>query len=135
MDCEKFISFHYTKHLFTDAHPLYSSVIPSFSREPLKWVYEGYSVTYVCLQLAFYMGFTTVVLVGVDHNYQDDKNTNYFHPDYSREVKNWHKPDLRRSEMAYKMANNVYDFEGRKIINLTPGSALDIFERGDVSEW
>ena len=92
-------------------------------------------MVYVCLQLAFYMGFSIVLLVGVDHDYQDDESINYFHPDYSRDVENWHKPDLVQSEKAYRMAKTVYDFDGRQIVNLTPGSALDVFEKGDIAEW
>ena len=134
MDCEKFLKSHFTTHLITNAIPLHSSAIPAFSREPDKWIYEGWSVIYVCLQLAFYMGFSTVLLVGVDHNYAED-SANYFDPEYKNGVDGWHAPDLERSERSYHMAKTVYDFDGRKIINLTPGSALDVFEKGRIEEW
>src|SRR4030042_5609223 len=32
-------------------------------------IFEGFTVTYVALQLAYYMGFEKVILVGVDHNF------------------------------------------------------------------
>ncbi len=133
MECEKFIAAFYTEHLLTDALSLYSSVIPSFSREPDKWIYEGYTVTYVCLQLAFYMGFSTILLIGVDHSYKfegypnemviaEGKDKNHFHPEYFSNGRKWHNPDLIQSERAYRIAKMVYGAEGRDIINLTPGA-------------
>ena len=142
----KFIGAHYTMHLVEDALPLYSTVIPLFSREPEKWIYEGYTVTYVCLQLAYFMGFSTVLLVGVDHCYEFEgfpnkvgiawgEDKNHFHPDYFSGGQKWNNPDLERSERAYSMAKTVYEYDGRKIVNLTPFTALDVFEKGDIAEW
>lgn len=142
----KFITAFYTEHLVTDALPLYSSVFPSFSRTPDQWIYEGFTVTYVCLQLAFYMGFDTVLLVGCDHKYEFEgfpnavgiawgEDSNHFHPDYFSGGQKWHNPDLVNSEKAYRMAKNVFDNAGRRIVNLTPGTALEVFEKGDWHEW
>ena len=147
MECEKFITARFVQDgTVTGAHPLYSSVTPSFSRDPEDWIYEGYTVTFVCLQLAFWMGFQTVLLVGVDHSFEfkgmpngiaqavgDD--VNHFHPDYFGDGVLWHNPDLVQSERAYKMAKTVYEHDGRKIVNLTPGTKLDVFEKGSIAEW
>ena len=146
LESEKFIKAFYTRHIIGDAHKLHSSSIPAFSIKANELIYEGHSVTYVCLQLAYWMGFTTVLMVGVDHRFEFDgqpnelkvavgKDVNHFHPDYFGDGVRWHNPDLVMSEKAYKMAKIVFDAEGRKIINLTPGSALDVFEKGDIAEW
>jgi hypothetical protein len=146
MKCEKFVTAFYVPEFVKDAHPLNASVIPAFSRKPEEWVYEGYTVTFVCLQLAFYMGFKTVLLVGVDHSFEFEghpnqqrvargDDVNHFHPDYFGDGVSWHTPDLVQSERAYQMAKTVYDFEGRRIVNLTPGTKLDVFEKGDIAEW
>jgi hypothetical protein len=146
LECRKFIKEIYTRHLIEDAYPLNSSVTPGFSREPDKWIYEGYTVTYVCLQLAFYMGFETILLVGVDHKFKFEgepnevvrstgADVNHFHKDYFGRGIRWYNPDLYRSMQAYRMANLVFENAGRKIMNLTPGSALDVFEKGDIAEW
>jgi hypothetical protein len=133
IDClAKFISDPW--HYRFDAYPLNSSVIPLFSREPDKWIYEGYTVTYVCLQIAFFMGFTTVLLVGVDHNYVED-GSNYFTPEYNNGSDEWGPTNLTQSGIAYKIAKTVFDDDGRRIVNLTPGSKLDVFERGEIAEW
>src|SRR5690606_16197962 len=42
---------------------------PYFARDCSLSVFEGFTVTYVALQLAYHMGFTRVALVGCDHNY------------------------------------------------------------------
>ena len=145
LESEKFIKAHYTLHLIKDAHPLFSSEVPAFSRTPEQWIDEGYTVTYVCLQLAYYMGFDTVLLVGVDHKYEFDgmpneevrmegDDPNHFTPKYFA-GKRWNNPDLLAAERAYRMARIVFDNEGRKIVNLTPGSALDVFEKGDIKDY
>ena len=147
INCEKFIAARFVQDgTVTDAQALYSSSLPCFSRHPDDYVYEGHTVTYVCLQLAYFMGFTTVLLVGVDHSFEfeglpnalaqaEGKDINHFHPDYFADGTLWHNPDLEQSERAYHMARTVFDDAGRRIVNLTPGSKLDVFERGEIAEW
>jgi len=130
-----------------DLLPLHSMKAPMFSYDPTRYVYEGHTVTFVCLQLAFFMGFRRVGIVGMDHRYEfvgepneklvmtgDDPN--HFHPDYFK-GNEWHAPDLVRSEEAYRMAKEAFEAEDRYIVNLTPDSALseDIFPKMKVSEW
>jgi hypothetical protein len=146
LTCPMFIAEFYTRHILTDAIPLVSSAIPGFSREPDRWIYEGHTVTYVSLQIAYYMGFRTVLLVGVDHKYDyegmpnqekraEGKDVNHFHPDYFADGTRWHNPDLFRSRLSYQMAKTVYEIDGRRIVNLTPESELQVFETGDIGEW
>lgn len=116
-----------------------------FSFAPLKWVNEGYTVTYVCLQLAYWMQYRTVLLVGVDHRYlavgkpnetqtlQGD-DPNHFDPSYFKGQK-WQLPDLAQSEQYYREARGVFMADGRRIINLTEGTALDVFEVGSVADY
>lgn len=128
------------------AFPLVSHYSPCFSMNPRAYVYEGYTVTYVCMQLAYFMGFDTVLLVGVDHRFSfqgspneervaEGPDPNHFHPEYFSNGTHWNNPDLERSEESYRMAKDVFDRDGKRIINLTDGSALDIFEKGEVENW
>lgn len=118
-----------------------------FSFEPDKWIYEGYTVTYVCMQLAYWMGFTTVLLVGVDHHYNyegkpnevnmiavGEKDDSHFSPEYFSGMF-FHNPDLEQSEISYAMAKKVFEKDGRKIINLTCNSRLTIFEKDELRNW
>lgn len=137
LDCVKFVT---DRVEIPGAIPLHSSYMMAFSREPYKYVCEGNTVTYVALQLAFYMGFTTVYLIGVDHRYKfkgsphdlltaDGADPNHFDQSYFSNGAKWNAPDLEGSEKAYSIAKRVYESDHRKIINLTPNTALDVFEK------
>jgi hypothetical protein len=124
------------------ALPLRSIPLRRFSFAPESYVYEGYSVTFVALQLAYYMGFTKALLVGVDHSYQvsgepnqevvaTGPDPNHFHPAYFSDGARWHNPDLKRSKEAYRLAQQAYRLGGRKVLNLTPGTKLQVFPKAD----
>jgi hypothetical protein len=110
-----------------------------FSFAPLAWINEGYTVTYVCLQLAYWMGFRTIYLVGLDHRYQYEgkpnetrtmgDDPNHFDPSYFA-GQQWQNPDLENSAKYYAIARKVYELDGRRIYNLTPNTALDVFTKG-----
>jgi hypothetical protein len=117
-----------------------------FSYSPDKGVQEGWTVTYVIMQLAFFMGFQRALLVGLDHRYLFDgppnsesdafgPDYNHFHPDYFTDGTKWNNPDLIRSEQYYKIANNVFAENDREIINLTPGTRLDVFRKEELERW
>ncbi len=116
---------------------------PHFSRDAGKELWVGGTVTYLCMQFAYYMGFDRVYLVGFDHNYKipaDAKvdgtvitslsdDPNHFHPAYFGKGKRWHDPRLDRMELAYRRAREVFEASGRQILNATAGGKLEIFER------
>ena len=49
---------------------------PAFARDARGRLWEGATVTYVALQLAFHMGFQQVFLVGVDHHFTTQGQAN-----------------------------------------------------------
>jgi hypothetical protein len=116
---------------------------PHFSRDALRNVWTGGTVSYLCMQLAYYMGFSEVYLVGFDHSYtipEDAKKTgpeilstsddpNHFHPDYFGKGYRWHDPMVERMELAYKRAKQAYESAGKMIYNATEGGNLKVFER------
>lgn len=118
---------------------------PYFSRNALKMLWTGGTVTYLCMQLAYYMGFSEVYLVGFDHSYKippdfhvngnqilsTSDDPNHFHPDYFGKGYRWHDPMLGRMEKSYRSAKRVYDGAGRRIFNATVGGKLEIFDRID----
>ena len=130
---------------FPGCCPLTTTALRTFSYNPAAYIFEGHTVTYVCLQLAFHMGFSTVLLVGVDHTYKMDSSPNaettwqgddpnHFTTDYFRGAR-WNNPDLRNSEIAYGLARKAFEDAGRRIVNLTEGSRLDVFEKETIEEW
>lgn len=111
----------------------------SFYQSPLQPISEGYTVTYVAMQLAFFMGFNKLFLIGVDHNfkvsgnpndeqmlYGEDKN--HFDPHYFSNMK-WHLPDLEASELSYRLALWFYSRAGRMIYDSTVDGKLQIFPK------
>jgi glycosyltransferase involved in cell wall biosynthesis len=121
---------------------------PRFSKDAGQHIWVGGTVSYLCMQLAYYMGFENVYLIGFDHNYDipedADRNgtiitsassdQNHFHPEYFGKGKRWHDPRLDRMEKAYIMAKNVFNEDGRGIYNATIGSKLKIFPKVDYEK-
>jgi len=117
--------------------------IPRFSADASKVLYCGQSVTYINLQLAYFMGFTKVYLIGMDFDYEipsshkrtgdillsDTDDPNHFHKDYFGKGKTWKDPKLERVAMNYRMAKIAFESVGRKIYNATIGGKLEIFDR------
>lgn len=128
------------------AYPLRSLSMPHFAREPWKGIYEGFTVTYVSLQLAYWMGYKRVLLVGVDHRYNykgkpneevvsTGKDPNHFDDGYFGRGFKWHNPDLVRSSRAYSMADTVFAQCGRRILNLTENTSLNVFDKDRLENW
>jgi hypothetical protein len=117
--------------------------VPRFSTDFSQRAFCGQSVTFINLQLAFYMGFTEVYLIGMDFSYiipekferkgdiitSTDDDPNHFHPDYFGKGKTWKDPKLDRVLANYNMAKLAYETAGRKIYNATVGGKLELFER------
>lgn len=89
--------------------------------------FSGMTVTYVCLKLAYYMGFETVHLYGVDHSPTWD----HYRADYPPGDVAHRSALMAEMEYSYRLAAKVYNSAGRRIINHSYRSELDkIFERG-----
>jgi hypothetical protein len=113
---------------------------PTFARDVRGRLWEGATVTYVALQLAFYMGFQQVILIGVDHNYttQGKPNTtvtsqgddpNHFNKGYFGKGFRWQLPDLETNERGYRMARQAYEQAGRQVLDATIGGKLTVFPK------
>jgi hypothetical protein len=121
---------------------------PRFSLDAAQRLYCGQSVTILNLQLAHWMGFQRVVLIGMDFTYRipDDADRdglrivsrsddpNHFHPDYFGVGKTWHDPRLDRVLVNYHLADEIYRATGREIVNATEGGKLDVFPRLPLRE-
>jgi hypothetical protein len=140
----KFVKAQYA-HLIPGAIPIRSIPQHIFSTDPAQGIYEGYTVTFAAMQLAYWMGFDTILLVGCDHNYQQEgkpnqqqkmagDDPNHFNPKYFSESF-WNLADLEKMTASYELARDAYEKDGRKIINLTPNSKLNVFEREDIGKW
>ena len=99
------------------------------------------------LQLAYYMGFSEVYLIGFDHSYQipadamvrgtvivsNNTDPNHFHPEYFGKGFRWHDPRIDRMELAYHRSKTVFEASGKRILNATVGGKLEVFDRVQYS--
>lgn len=115
---------------------------PKFATDARGRLWEGATVTYVALQLAYHMGCDPVILVGVDHNFatkgepnktvvSEGDDPNHFHPGYFGKGFRWQLPDLETSEMAYRMAREAFEADGRRVLDATIGGKLTVFPKVD----
>jgi len=113
---------------------------PKFARDARGRLWEGATVTYVALQLAYHMGFQQAILIGVDHNFstQGAPNTtvvsqgddpDHFHKGYFGKGFRWQLPDLDTSEQGYRMARQAYEAAGREVLDATVGGKLSVFPK------
>lgn len=126
-----------------DTHFLYTTYTgPKFARDVTGRLWEGATVTYVALQLAYHMGFEKVILIGVDHNFvtRGDANKvvtsqgddpNHFAANYFGKGFRWQLPDLETSERAYRMARQAYESDNRQVLDATVGGKLSVFPKVD----
>ncbi len=114
--------------------------LPKFSEDMSEGFYEGYTVTYMCFQMAIYMGFKEIVLLGVDHNYSVDilpdgtVRKQNIKDHFSTEDTITNPPKTFKSILAYISAKKYADSHGIKIYNATRGGKLDVFERVDLEK-
>lgn len=135
--------FRMNRGFYEKSSPNYC--VPRFSADASNVLYCGQSVTYINLQLAFFMGFTEVFLIGMDFDYTipptDQKkgdiitsmgdDQNHFHKDYFGKGKTWKDPKLDRVLSNYRQAKIAYESVGRRIYNATVGGHLEEFDRVD----
>ena len=118
----------------------YYPFCPDFSSDISKYVGNSYTVTYISLQIAAYMGFSEMYLLGVDHDFafQQDASgkiitsevKNYFIDNYNPGNKTGF-PRLYLCDKAYIKADTYSRFHGFRIYNATRGGKLEFFERVD----
>ncbi len=104
-----------------------------FSDDITENVYSGGTVTYVAIQIAAYMGFREIYLLGVDctsngHFYSEQKTN---HNAGTWDERTWHKEYW---EAAYGLANEYCKKEGIRIINATRGGELECFRRENFDD-
>jgi len=102
-----------------------------FSNNAFAVVYDGYTITYSLIQIAVYMGFKEIYLLGTDCNYPRDlnhhfKNYDYFDPSYP-------VAGIKMIQ-AFTVAKDYADQNNIKIFNATRGGMLEVFERVNLDD-
>jgi hypothetical protein len=145
---QKFFSWRHRRHVPGDRRDvvfLRSVSRPGFSTDLVGGLWEGATVTFVALQLAYHLGYRHVTLIGVDHSFvtpgpahqlvtSTGPDPNHFDPSYFGAGYRWQLPDLQTSEVAYRMAKAAYEAAGGSILDATAGGKLTVFPKADLHE-
>lgn len=117
-----------------------------FEGDLRKPISSGGTVTFATLQIAYFLGFRDVIIIGMDHRFtakgvpsaaevrSTDVDQDHVHPNYFPKGMKWELPDLVRSELAYRQARTHYENDGRRIIDATVNGACNIFEKMSLEE-
>lgn len=138
---EKDIFFNLNRSFYEEKSKFFEK--PQFSKDMSKRLFCGQSVTIINLQIAYYLGFSKVFLIGMDFSYDqrpDDvkignkiisggDDLNHFHKEYFGKGKIWHDPKLHNVLKSYEFAKINFEEDGRKIYNASFGGKLEVFDR------
>lgn len=143
---QSFMPYEFVSHKkYPSVNSIFVRGKTGFSVLPNIILHEGGTVTNVALQLAFYMGFSRVILIGVDHSFNQKGSPNTVQlmegEDQNHFVKNyfqgklWNLADLKTSEESYRLAQLEYTADGREIVDCTVGGKLQIFPKGTLEDY
>lgn len=96
-----------------------------FSDDAYDIVYDGYSIAYSCVELAVYMGFKEIYLLGTDCTYTGEKE-HFIDSGVEDRTRPFATPKLI---VGYQKAKEYADSHNIKIYNATRGGVLEVFER------
>ncbi|MEH7386549.1 6-hydroxymethylpterin diphosphokinase MptE-like protein [Bacillus sp. JJ1521] len=102
-----------------------------FSNDIFSVVYSGYTITYCLLQIAAYMGFKEIYLLGTDCHYSSNMRHHFKDYDY---VDSTFASAGDMMTGAYRVAKEYADQNNIKIYNATRGGRLEVFKRVDLDE-
>jgi len=121
-------------------------------REPLssdasKEIVCGYSVVVSQIQLAVYLGYKKIYLVGVDFSFDIDKDrsvnnkeiesngdSNHFVENYRQVGELWNYPNLEKQYLAFQSVKMLADKYGVEILNASRSTKLDVFDTVDFNK-
>lgn len=97
-----------------------------FSRDLEKGIYSGYTIAYVALQIAVYMGFKEIFYLGLDLK-NEGVNTHFFGHDYRS--KNHETTEFPKMIKMLKFGERALSNTNVKVFNCSPVSELECFSK------
>lgn len=104
-----------------------------FSDDASIAVYEGNNVVFSILQLAMYMGFKEIYLLGADCNYKPNINNFAEHGVHAKSLEECNESN-KKIIMSYQIAYEYAQKHDIRIYNATRGGELEVFERVDLDK-
>ncbi|EHQ28453.1 motility associated factor glycosyltransferase family protein [Mucilaginibacter paludis] len=144
----KIINYHSLKDLNKTAEDLiylYYFDDNSFNYNPARVLSNQGSTPFIAFQIAYFMGFQEIAIIGADHNFPDikplaivkneEEDKFHFHKDYHKKGESNQYPDKIKLDMIFRDVGLAFEEKGRKIYNATEGGKLEIFERISLEEF
>ncbi len=143
LGCPSFLSFRSMSHNKIAGKNTFAlgdiNSTKSFHKDITKGISQGSTVTFTAMQIAYFMGFERVFLIGVDHNFfqqglpnekqkMQGDDLNHFDPNYFK-GQDWQLADLENSEVSYLIAKYYFDKKGGSIQDATVEGKLTIFDK------
>jgi FkbM family methyltransferase len=144
---------YFREHWNSKDYPPFSM----FSVDINEHIIQPFTVAITMLQIAMYMGFSEIYLIGCDTSYTippdvkkegmtergeiglgltstQDNDPNHFDPSYFGKGRKWHDPQVDKMIDHYRYARQVSELRGKtKISNATVGGNLEVFPRVDFN--
>lgn len=110
-----------------------------FQTDITKPMWQGHTVTYVAMQIAYYMGITELYCIGMDHSFVYDNtkknengpgltnvgdDLNHFDPNYFGDGTYWLAQNPKSVERAYELARKAFEDSGRSLYNASTFTIL-----------
>ena len=116
-----------------------------FSDDIAGCIYNSSTGMYTAAQIAAYMGFKEIYLIGVDHHFHISQNNkgeivvdpgvkDYFSEKYNEDKANLYIPNTEKSTLTYIAMKNHCDHRGIRVYNATRGGKLEVFPRVSFDE-
>lgn len=117
-----------------------------FSRDISQYYYNGGTVVYTALQIAVYMGFKDIYLIGCDNNFTIEKSRdgniiknsiqNHFYTaeDDKKTANLYATVDVKHLSESFEIARDYAEKNGIQIYNATRGGKLEVFPRVRLEE-
>ena len=102
-----------------------------FSDNSLRTIYDMYSVTHALIQLATYMGFSKIYLLGADCTFRKNQNTHFI--EYGTLDQDFDSAE-ERCVVGYDAIKEYMDSHDVSLYNATRGGNLEKFERVDLDQ-
>ncbi|MBM9546998.1 DUF115 domain-containing protein [Leptospira sp. 201903074] len=121
-----------------------------FFLEPVPYLFCGQTVLYICLQLAAFMGFKRIYLLGIDFSWNFDEadpdkegfsvlkgDSPHFVPNYFQKGEKQYLVTKQHFDYMVRIlhfAKGILDNLGIEVINATRGGKLEVFPRVSIED-
>lgn len=111
-----------------------------FSDDIAKGIFNSSTGMYTAAQIAAFMGFSEIYLIGVDHHFRISRNNageivvdnsvkDYFSEKYNEDKDKLYIPNTDKSTLTYVAMKDHCEKRGIRVFNATRGGKLEVFQR------